>query len=239
MSLLRKVASKGPRLRCSNCRVYFKAEDLGPAEDLVCDGCKANYRINVFPAFASKPVVLSEQDVMPLDDAPCYHAEDRKGVAKCDDCGRGVSEFMKVALGANRVSCLTCLQTNREDGDELLLETRSTATDNRAFILAALPIVVFPVTLFTAFVALFFIVKDWRSGSRSPMSPGGWKFKAALGLVILQLGAWAWVIATADVPMPTSMAKPPSAQMGMDEAARKEMEAAFEQAFSEATKESF
>jgi len=163
MSLLKKAASKGPRLRCSKCQVFFKSEDLGPDEDAVCSGCHAKYRLKVFPAFARKPVTLSDQDVLPLDDAHCYRAEDRRAVTKCDDCGRGVSEFMKVSLGANTVTCLTCLHEHREDGDELLLATRRTATDNRAFLLAALPLIVLPVTLISAFIALFFIVKDWSN----------------------------------------------------------------------------
>ena len=239
MSLLKKAASKGPRLRCSKCQVFFKTEDLGPDEDAVCSGCHAKYRLKVFPAFARKPVTLSDQDVLPLDDAHCYHAEDRRAVTKCDDCGRGVSEFMKVSLGANRVTCLTCLHEHREDGDELLLATRRTATDNRAFLLAALPLIVLPVTLISAFIALFFIVKDWRSGERSPMSPGGWKFKVALGLVVMQLGFWAWVMTTANVQIPMAALAQPAEQPSMDEAMQKELEAAFEQAFREAAQESF
>ena len=239
MPLLKSVASKGPRLRCSKCQVYFKTEDLGPVEDVKCHGCGAKYRLNVFPSFARKPVVLSDQDVLPVDDAHCYHAEDRRAVAKCDDCGRGVSEFMKVSLGKSRVSCLTCLKSHQEDVDEFLFENRRTATDNRALLLALLPLVVLPVTLFTAFVALFFIVKDWHSGTRSPMSPGGWKFKAALGLVIVQLGFWAWVVTTANIPVPVSMLAPSSVQPSMDEAMQQELEAAFEQAFREAEQGSF
>ena len=188
---------KAPRLRCGKCFGPFQSQLLGPHEKAVCEGCGSAQEFYVFSAFARKPVPSTDTDVVPGEaDERCYYLEDRKAIATCGDCGRPVSAFMKVNVG-DEVSCLTCLETKRDDKDDARLETRRIACDNRALMIAGLPIVTliaFPVSLLTAPLALVFVVRDWSSGTLSMLSKSHWKFGFAATLAVLQIVFWAWTL---------------------------------------------
>ena len=203
-----KRRERAPRLRCGKCSSLFQSRLLGPNEKAICEGCASAQEFYVFPAFARKPAPCGVTDVVPGEgDEHCYYLEDRKAVATCGDCGRPVSAFMKVAIGSE-VSCLTCLETKREDKDDPRVETRRIACDNRALMIAALPVVTviaFPVSLLTAPLALFFVLRDRSAGTLSILSKSHWKFGLATALAVLQIGFWSWTIYSAWDSMPKDL----------------------------------
>ena len=91
--------------------------------------------------------------------------------------------------------CPACLQSGKKKGDLPELENRRTIYDSAALSMALLPLIIWPVTLVTAPLALYYaIVSFFRPSSLIPRT----RIRTWLALVIalLQIAGWVAIFYT-------------------------------------------
>jgi hypothetical protein len=125
-------------------------------------------------------------------EASCFYHPGRQAVRPCDGCGRFLCALCDVELGREHL-CPTCLDTGQRKGKLTALETRRTIYDDAAVAVAVVPLLMWPMTLLTAPLAIGLAVYGWnKPGSLVPRTRV--RFYLAILLAAAQLAGWALVL---------------------------------------------
>jgi hypothetical protein len=175
-------------LLCTQCERPLGEQGLGLPE-LDCSWCGAHLEVQVFPALRQGATQGGTGER--LDDeseAACFNHSDKKAVAHCARCGRFLCALCEVSL-TEGVVCFDCFATGASEGSGGL-ERRAVLYDSVALSLAVVPIIFWILTVVTAPLALFVVIRYWkRPGGLVPRSKV--RFVVAAGLALMQLTGWA------------------------------------------------
>ncbi len=175
--------------------------------EVMCPNCRRKHTVTLFPAFYRNERSVSDLRVVFEGDAACYYDPEKKAVAVCDDCGRFISEFHRVAISPEHTTCLACLSEGRTPSNETVTQRERTVYDNLALALAVVP----PLTciglyfmIFTAPAALYVVLRYWKKGPNSIIPRSRYRFVIAGIIALLELVAmvafvyWAFQSATSN-----------------------------------------
>ena len=154
-----------------------------------CPACDGAIQIEIFPAFF-KPVNAGQKAETLLEEgvSSCFYHEQKKAVVPCDACGRFLCALCDLDFNGRHL-CPACLQSGKKKGDLPELENRRTIYDSAALSTALLPLLVLPVTLATAPLAVVLaICSFFRPSSLIPRT----RIRAWLALAfgLLQVAGW-------------------------------------------------
>jgi hypothetical protein len=143
----------------------------------------------VFPAFfrelkPGKPA----QEVLLEGEVTCFFHPRKRAELPCDLCGRFLCALCDLDLDGRHV-CPTCLETSRRSGTITELEHRRFIPAHAALTFALVPILIWPITILTAPVAIYYSVRAFRSPG-SLVRSGRFRAAIALALAAVQLLAW-------------------------------------------------
>lgn len=97
-------------------------------------------------------------------EASCFEHASKKAVAACNRCGRFVCALCRMeAQGA--VWCPTCLVSGISKYDLPTMENQRTLYDSMALGMAALPLCLLYMAIFTGPVALYLTIRYWKRPS--------------------------------------------------------------------------
>jgi len=152
----------------------------------LCDSCASPFEFVLFPALLRPKTVT--RVVRSIDgDATCFFHAQNQAAAVCDGCGRYVCAVCEVTGDEGRKLCPPCVSAGRKKSvvkaDELV------TYDAMAMNLALLPILMWPVTLLTAPMAMVVAIYGWRK-PRSLVRPGCARLVWAILISALQMSAW-------------------------------------------------
>lgn len=174
---------------CPRCHSSLPGALCNTGAPVHCPACDNQIQMEIFPAFF-KPVgggsageVIVEEGV-----SSCFYHEQKKAVVHCDGCGRFLCALCDLDLNGRHL-CPACLQTGKKKGKMPELENRRTIYDSAALSTALLPLIMWPVTLVTAPVAIYLaILSFFRPSSLIPRT----RIRAWLALAFgfLQLAGW-------------------------------------------------
>jgi len=172
-----------------------KPLDLSQTGEAFCFECHTKYTLVEYPALRAERVVAH---ALPADavanDATCFFHAQNQAAAVCLSCGRFLCSVCAVGYGG-RTLCPACIA----GGKTTPAQSSSTQwnPDGLALLLATVPLLLWPFTLFTAPAALGILVINWKKRMDSPVRRVRWQRWVAgvlaLGQVVLWTALLVWV----------------------------------------------
>jgi hypothetical protein len=154
-----------------------------------CLSCNSLLRADIFPAlYRSLPMSHSGETLQMNNEAGCFYHPSKKAIVPCSGCGRFVCALCDVVLNG-RHFCPACFEKGKSNRKIKNLENHRTCYDSIALMVAAVPILFWFITLFTAPLAIYLVAKHWNS-------PSGIIPRTRIRLILafflagLQIAAW-------------------------------------------------
>jgi hypothetical protein len=176
------------RVACTACGAKLPEDFANEGEFLPCPSCLRLERVFAFPALHRPMAATAALPAMVDGEASCFYHGHKRAVVACDSCGRFLCALCDVELGASH-RCPSCLQAGKRKGSADSLQTRGTLWDGLALMLAVVPLLVWPFTIFTAPAAIFVAIKYWRR-PLSVVPRTRVRLVVALLLAVAQLVGW-------------------------------------------------
>jgi hypothetical protein len=172
---------------CTSCKTSLPADFLDGAFHM-CPRCEASMRVRTFAAFGRElPSVPAETALIEGESSCFYHAH-KKAVVACENCGRFLCALCDVEIGGVH-RCPQCLERGKRKRELDTLETEHTRYDRIAFALTTVTFLFWPITLISAPVALFIVIKYWKR--RSKILPGARIYYILAGiLAVAEICGW-------------------------------------------------
>ena len=192
-------------LRCDKCQRSLPGAVVNTPAPVGCPVCGAQLLVEVFPAFL-RPVTRgrASEALVSQEDAGCFYHPHKKAVVPCEDCGRFLCALCDLEIDARHV-CPACVETARQGGKGLRTGGQRTLHDQAALALAVagaatfglsyfVPILFGWVSILTAPVAAFLVVRYWREPANSPVPRSRARLIVAGLLAFLQIAAWLFLL---------------------------------------------
>lgn len=176
-------------LSCPSCSGTLSLSSSVPIDLQQCPSCLQELRVAVFPAInrvhgasGSGKRLLSE------DESSCFFHETKRAEAACEQCGRFLCGLCETPF-AGRVLCPECLEQAAADGELESLIGQRYRHGSVALMIALVPLLVWPLTLVTAPIAIVYAIKTWNKKG-SLVTNGRLAFVAAIVFSVVQIGLW-------------------------------------------------
>ena len=177
-------------IQCAKCKRSLPPEIFNSGRQAACPGCGSATEVEVFPAFFREAALGTTGEAVLLEgEAGCFFHPEKKAVVHCDGCGRFLCGLCDCELHGKHY-CPGCLETGRKKGRIQNLENQRTLYGGVALSLALLPLIVWPLTLVTAPIAIYIAIRYWNA-PRSIVSSGRWPLVVAIIIAALELAGWA------------------------------------------------
>lgn len=177
---------------CPRCYSSLPGELCNTGMPVGCPSCDSRILVEIFPAFFKLAGTgQTAETILEESVSSCFYHEKKKAVVHCDGCGRFLCALCDLDL-IGRHLCPPCLQTSRKKGQVPQFENRRMIYDGAALSTALLPLIIWPLTLVTAPVAIYLaIVSFFRPSSLIPRT----RIRAylALGFGLLEVLVWVLV----------------------------------------------
>ena len=175
-------------LPCPRCRRDLPLFSGGGAG--VCAGCAGAYEFIPFPALHAGRAVIRAQAVGEGAEASCFFHVENQAAGVCEGGGRFLCSVCAIPLDG-RSLCPGCVAAQQ---DKLVQNVNSRILyDGLAMTLAFLPILLWPLTLLTAPVALGVAIYGWRKPG-SLVRGKRWRLVVAGLVALLEICVWAGIL---------------------------------------------
>ena len=174
---------------CPRCQSTLPGAFCNTGAPVSCPACESTIMLTVFPAhFESAGAGAAAETILEEGVSSCFYHEQKKAVVPCSACGRFLCALCDLDFNGRHL-CPACLQSGRKKGDLPELENRRTIHDSAALTTALLPLLMWPITLATAPLAIFLAIRSFfRPSSLIPRTRIRAWFALAFGL--LQVAGW-------------------------------------------------
>jgi hypothetical protein len=154
-----------------------------------CPACDSAIQVEIFPAFFTPagPARIAET-LIEEGVSSCFYHEHKKAVVPCDACGRFLCALCDLDFNGRHL-CPPCLESGRKKGGLPELETRRTVYDSAALSTALLPLLIWPLTLITAPVAIVLAIVSFFRPT-SVVSRTRIRAWLALLFAVMELTGW-------------------------------------------------
>ena len=176
---------------CPQCRSALPGALCNLAEPVPCPACNAFILVEVFPATFQTPAVgQPAETIVEEGTASCFYHEQKKAVTHCDACGRFLCALCEVDFNGQHISP-GCLQTGKTKGKLAALDSSRTLWDSAALVVCLAPLIVWPVVIATAPIAITLaVVSFFKPGSLVPRTR--WRAVLAIAFSLVEMLAWVW-----------------------------------------------
>ena len=150
------------RVPCPECRKAEMTVENGMGMEMTCPNCNRAFDILAFDPPENTGCVT--QNRISDTDPACFDHPGKRAEHVCDLCGRLICPLCAFTIAGRRI-CTHCISSRRNGRPILPLEHRRALYDGLAFRIALWPTILFYFTLFTAPLAIFTAVWNWRKPS--------------------------------------------------------------------------
>ena len=189
---------------CPKCHTALPDDVLQRRSDTdsaSCPACRAPVYVSIYPRLRTGVDLnkgAANSHLSGEGDAVCRFYPELKAETVCDECGCFLSEKAAVTW-SGRSFCMPCLHSLRENKGQDEFLAKRTLYDNTAL---GLVLFLSPLSLFTAPVALYYLIR-YRNSSRGMVPRGKFRWFLALILSIGFVLGWLfllvlWIAAIAD-----------------------------------------
>ncbi len=177
-------------LRCTRCDAPLAGRLADYASGRPCASCGAVLRVEAFPALLRDPAG-QRPAAAPVsgEEATCFYHPTKRVAVHCETCGRFLCAVCDLELDGRHL-CPQCVAAGADARSIPKLETSRVLYDDIAVALAILPILFFPLTIFTAPAALVVAIRKWNAPSSIIPRRPQLRFAAAMLLAVLQIAGW-------------------------------------------------
>jgi hypothetical protein len=188
VSVPRPAINPAP-VTCPGCRNPLPGSHCNTAELVRCPSCQVRLHIEVFPAlFKTIAEGRPAEAILVAGESACFYHETKRAVLPCDVCGRFLCALCDVELD-NRHLCPACLKSGYQKGRLNQLEKSRVLYDSAALWLAVLPMLLPPLTVLTAPMAIFLAILSWfRPSSIVPRTR--LRSYLAIAFALAQIAFW-------------------------------------------------
>lgn len=154
----------------------------------------SNHSIYLFPAVIRSSSSANMETIMQDGQASCFFHKDSPATALCDVSGRMICDLCKTEWNGKTVS-MSALQSLLKNDRSAENVTSRTNWDTIALTLVLLPILIGPLMVFTAPIALAICLFKWRDGSTSIVRRSRWRYVVAGMIAVPELvfSAFFWI----------------------------------------------
>jgi hypothetical protein len=176
-------------LNCTLCNTPLGSGAVNTNSLAACGGCGSRIRADIYPAL-TRPLPLGQTAAaVQLDkEAGCFYHPLKKAVVPCTMCGRFLCALCDLPLN-NQHLCPACLERGRIKRNFKNLENHRTCYDTIALLLVTVSCIFYWVTILTAPIAIYLVVRHWNSPS-SIIPRTKIRFILAFILAGMQISAW-------------------------------------------------
>ena len=176
------------QLRCLGCERPLPLRVLDGALT-ACEICSAKVQVTPFPALVRDLRQGAKAEQLLSDEASCFYHETQRADIACDGCGRFLCSLCDLEIEEEHL-CSNCLSYGRTEGKLEEVKNSHFCADQLIMLTAALPLLMFPITVFTAPLTLGMLIY-FRKSPESPIRGGGTRRRWMAGtLAVLQLLFW-------------------------------------------------
>jgi hypothetical protein len=176
-------------LTCRTCRTGLPPEIFNTAAVVACPTCRTPTLAAVFPAaYRAYDAGRPAEAVLTDGEAGCFYHQDKKAVIACEGCGRFLCGLCDVSIAGQHL-CPGCIETGKKKGRLPQIGKHRLLYDDIALAVAILPLLIWFVTCITAPIAIYLVVRHWKSPG-SLVRRGKGRFVLAFIFAGLELTGW-------------------------------------------------
>jgi hypothetical protein len=175
--------------QCGKCHA-----DFGDAWDFTgggveCPECGVPQAVAVFPALFRPPEMGERgRDLLVDTHSSCYYHANKEAVRPCEGCGRFLCGLCDIEMKGVHL-CPKCIEDNVSKGTYKSQQAVITRYDGIALTLSILPMLLWPFTLITAPVAIFFAIRSFTKPN-SVVPRVRWRGTLAIIFATIQVLLW-------------------------------------------------
>ncbi|MDO8544318.1 MAG: hypothetical protein Q7S40_28085 [Opitutaceae bacterium] len=179
----------GSALACPNCKRVLETHAWHDATAGTCRRCNTDFEFIAFPALTARAAHVAAQAAGLDGDSVCYFHAQNRAESICEECGRLLCPVCVIAFAGKKM-CPTCVAATRASEAANVVGYR-TLFDGIALTVAGLPLLIWPVTLVTAPVALGVVIYGWNKPGSLVRRRTRVRLVIAAVLALLQIAGWA------------------------------------------------
>jgi hypothetical protein len=153
-----------------------------------CSVCRQRVEVRAFPAIQFETRGERPEAVVGGDEAACYYHPHNRAVTPCDRCGRFLCALCDLPLDGQHL-CSQCVNLGLRNQQLAAADTQRTYYDSIALAFATWPMLIFYFTIFTAPIALYYVIRYWKQ-PQGMLPRSRARFIIAGLLAVLQLIGW-------------------------------------------------
>ena len=176
-------------LTCPRCRALLPATLINALAPAPCPGCAARLEVAAFPAWLEQRAAQTGETLVLEADASCFYHDQKRARAVCEHCGRFLCALCDVEYHGAHL-CPTCIASGHEQARQPAFEHQRRLYDSLALGVATLPLLVWFVTILTAPVALYIVVRYWRAPGSAVRRGTHWRMGLAALVALTELTVW-------------------------------------------------
>lgn len=177
-------------ITCPKCASPLTTEIFSRTADSSCPHCGLVMTGRLFPRFF-KPhdEQTNNTEVTSDSESSCFFHPNKLAVSHCSECGRFLCALCELNI-QDKIICPTCLEKLDQEKKVKTFTNRVTFWDSIVLSLAILPMLFWPVTLFTAPLTLIFIWRHFKDTRQYLIPRNRWRFYIAGLLAVMQITGW-------------------------------------------------
>jgi len=175
------------RFQCGQCTAFIP-ETLFNAGWAACPRCAVPTQIDIFPAFFIQEAGQIGEGLLMDNEASCFFHPRKRAHIPCAVCGRFLCALCEVEFDDHHL-CPSCIEAGKKKRTMKKMVNHRVLYDNISLSLAILPLLIFWFTIITAPIAIYFILRHWKSPS-SVLPRTKVRFVLAFLFAVLQITGW-------------------------------------------------
>jgi hypothetical protein len=169
-----------------------KPEDWNFPGGVDCAVCGQRVEVRAFRAIEQEARGEKPETILGAGEAGCYYHPQNRAAVACDACGRFLCALCDLPLDGQHL-CPQCVETGVKTNKLAAADTHRTYQDSVALAFATWPMLIFYFTIFTAPVALYYVIRYWKQ-PQGILPRSKIRFVIAGVLALLQIGGWIAII---------------------------------------------
>ncbi|MBA4388306.1 MAG: hypothetical protein C0404_10020 [Verrucomicrobia bacterium] len=176
--------------KCPACRASLPWDTFNTPSLTTCPACQAGILAVVFPSlYRPTAVEPSPQDAAAVEgESTCFSHPARRAMAACEICGKFLCSLCHIRFGSQDL-CTSCIESSTRKDKLKTTLNRRVRYDDKALALAVYPLLLFPLTMVTAPIALTISIWRWKAPA-SILGASRVRMAAAFVVSLLEIVAW-------------------------------------------------
>jgi hypothetical protein len=181
------VSLESSQVACGRCKTPLPPDLFNRAEALPCPNCGTATKVATFPAFGRKAAgAATLETIVAEGEAGCFFHPAKKAVVACGNCGRFLCGLCDLELGGRHL-CPNCLESGKQKGKLAEIDHQRTCYGNIALGLALGSVLFVPVSVITAPIVLYLVIRHWKTPGSLVGGAGRKRRIAAAALAVGEL----------------------------------------------------